>query len=150
MLNWIFHSNDRSNTQAFSLSGFPGILHIFPRFCRFQSSFGMKRPCKCTVQIVIVCLDSAPASWSLSRGSKAATLWGSASGAKSTCCKSKKNSLQKNEPTWHIWNQSWRFFLLEAYHIKRDCVFDVIFVCHFWGDSEVSFKPVLICFTKVR
>ena len=48
-------SNDRSNAQAFFLSGFPGIQHILPRFVRFQSSFGAKKSCTCKVQIVIAC-----------------------------------------------------------------------------------------------
>ena len=46
-------SNDRSNAKAFFLSVFPGIHHILPRFVRFQSSFGAKKSCTCTVQIVI-------------------------------------------------------------------------------------------------
>ena len=139
-------SNDRSNTQAFFLSVFPGIQHILPRFVRFQSSFGAKKTCTCTVQIVIAY------SYFLVRGSKAATSreLGICQWSQVNVASPKRISLRKNEPNWDIWNQSRRFFLLEVYHMYRDCEFDMSFVHHFWGDSDVSFKPVLISFKKIR
>ena len=72
----------------------------------------------------------------------------------STCCvviveNPKKIVLRKNEPHWDIWNQSWRYFLLEVYHMYGDCAFNVIYVLHFWAESDVSFKSVLISFTNL-
>ena len=46
--------------------------------------------------------------------------------------------LHKNVTNWDIWNQSQRYFLLEVYHVYRDCAFDVSFVLHIWGGSDVS------------
>ena len=131
-------SNDRSNAQAFFLSVFSGIQHILPRFVGFQSSFGAEKPCtyaRCRLS------SRTPASWS--RGSKDAISRESARGAKSACCKSKKNNFAKEcsmLPNWDIWNQSQRYFLLDIYHVYRDFSFDVSFVLHFWGDTDVSFK----------
>ena len=57
--------------------------------------------------------------------------------------------LHKNVPNWDIWNQSKRYFF--AGSLPPAHLFDVSFVLHdFWGDSEVSFKLVLISFMKIR
>ena len=111
-----------------------GIQHILSEFGRFQSSFGLRKPCTCTVQIAVEYSCFLV---------KSCHLTGIYQWSQVSMLQVLKKKLQKNEPNWDIWNQSWRYFWMEVYHMYRDCVFDVSFVHYFWGDSDVGFKPVL-------
>ena len=85
-------SNDRSNAQALFLSVFSGIQLLVPRFGRFPSSFGKKKQCTFTVQIVIgyscflVKTEQGCHLTEICLGAKA---------AKPTCSESKTNNFAK-------------------------------------------------------